>query len=119
MAKVGATTNATSITKPSELRPPSAAAPAAPGAPRAMCPHLDRDLPPPIKIAFGGGDQVTLLEDQLYADKVLVRKGERGRVMYPSSQAASWVVHFPRVGAKYRVVPERLLARAEAPRAAH
>ena len=72
---------------------------------------LDRHLPPPFAVAYHGGETVTLAQDQLYADRVMIRKGERGRVMYPSSQAAAWVVHFPRIGPKYRVVPEPLLSR--------
>lgn len=111
---VGASTNVASLAKPSELRTPAAPAPAAAAAPQARSLPIEREVPPPMKLAFRGGDQVTLLEDQLYADRVLVRKGERGRVMHPSSQAAAWVVHFPRINAKYRVVSERLLARVDA-----
>ncbi len=110
---VGASTNVASLAKPSELQPHASPA-ASPASPQARTCTIERELPPPMKIAFVGGDQVTLLEDQLYADRVLVRRGERGRVMQPSSQAAAWVVHFPRVGPKYRVVSERLLARADA-----
>ena len=36
-------------------------------------------------------------------------KGEKGRAMHPSSQAAAWVVLFPRVGKRLRVIPEPLL----------
>ena len=56
-----------------------------------------------------GGETIELVEDQIYADRVVIRAGERGRALYPSSQAASWVVHFSRVGPKFRVVPEPLL----------
>jgi hypothetical protein len=108
----GASTNVSALAKPSELRP-AAVAQQAPAGERAHAtdPHRG-DLPPPMRIAFHGGEDVQLLQDQLYADKVLVRRGERGRVMHPSSQAASWVVWFPMVGEKYRVVPERLLQKA-------
>ena len=56
-----------------------------------------------------GGEIVTLREDQIFFDKVVIRAGERGKALYPSSQAAAWVVHFPRVGPKFRVIPEPLL----------
>lgn len=107
---VGASTNVTALARPSELRPAAAVA-TAPAADRAHAGDPHRALPPVIKTAFRGGEDVQLGADQLYADKVLVRRGERGRVMFPSSQAASWVVWFPMMGEKYRVVPERLLAR--------
>ena len=107
---VGAITNASALTKPSELQPAPAPAPDA-RPDQAHAPSLDRALPPPMRIAFGPGDAVQLAEDQRYADRALVRKGERGKVMHPSSQAASWVVWFPMMGPKYRVVPEGLLSR--------
>jgi hypothetical protein len=66
-------------------------------------------LPAPMRMRLHGGEDIELAEDQIFADKVVVRAGERGRVLYPSSQAASWVVHFSRVGAKLRVLPECLL----------
>jgi hypothetical protein len=108
---VGASTNVTALAKPSELRPAASGQ-----APVAVADHghagdPHRALPPVIKSAFRGGEDVQLGADQLYADKVLVRRGERGRVMFPSSQAASWVIWFPMMGEKYRVVPERLLQR--------
>ena len=103
MAKDGANT---AITRPSDLKGGAAVATAGP---RATTPGTPRQVPPPMSIAFHGGEPVKLLEDQLYADKVLVRRGEKGTVLYPSSQAAAWVVRFPRMGAKLRVVPERLL----------
>lgn len=106
--------------RPSQAGGPEAAAPAkasasAPAA-AADAPHspgTDRDLPPVMKIAFQGGDTVELLKDQFYADRVVVRAGERGKAMQPSSQAASWVVLFPRKGPKTRVVPEWLLRKVE------
>lgn len=109
----GAITNVSALAKPSDVMP-AAPAPSAPAGARAHAadPHRG-DLPAPMRIAFHGGEEVQLMQDQLYADKVLVRRGERGRVMHPSSQAASWVVWFPMVGEKYRVVPERLLQKAE------
>lgn len=110
---VGAITNASALTKPSDMRAPSGARASAPTAPLAKSPPLDRHVPPCMKIAFAPGDAVQLAEDQRYADKVLVRRGERGRVMHPSSQAASWVVSFPMMGPKLRVVPERLLRRTD------
>lgn len=69
----------------------------------------DRELPPVMHVAFHGGETVELLKDQKYADRVVVRAGERGKAICPSSQAASWVVLFPRLGSKTRVVPEWLL----------
>jgi hypothetical protein len=105
---VGAITNASALTKPSDMRVPASERPA-PSAPTAKSEPLDRHVPPPMRIAFAPGDSVQLAEDQRYADKVLVRRGERGKVMHPSSQAASWVVWFPMMGPKHRVVPERLL----------
>jgi len=108
---VGASTNVTALAKPSELRPAAAGAAPAPAADHGHAGDPHRALPPVIKTIFRGGEDVQLSADQLYADKVLVRRGERGRIMHPSSQAASWVVWFPMMGEKYRVVPERLLAR--------
>ncbi|MCO5171623.1 MAG: hypothetical protein M9894_35415 [Planctomycetes bacterium] len=111
---VGASTNVSALAKPSELRP---AAPAGGGAAvaeaddRAHAADPHRPLPPVIRSAFRGGEDVQLTQDQLYADKVLVRRGERGRIMHQSSQAAAWVVWFPMMGDKLRVVPEQLLQR--------
>ena len=107
----GAITNVSALAKPSELRPAAPAPVAADDRAHAVDPHR-ADLPAPMRIAFRGGEEVQLMADQLYADKVLVRRGERGKVMHPSSQAAAWVVWFPMVGEKYRVVPERLLQKA-------
>ncbi len=70
---------------------------------------LDRTLPAPMAMRLAGGETVTLRQDQIFYDKVVIRAGERGKALYPSSQAASWVVHFPRVGPKFRVIPEPLL----------
>jgi hypothetical protein len=80
----------------SEGAPPSGVAP-------------DRDIPPPMAMNLAAGSRVELVDDQVFADRVVIRRGEGGRILYPSSQAASWVVHFPRVGPKLRVVPEPLL----------
>lgn len=71
------------------------------------------DLPPPMQIAFRGGELVELTKDQHYADLVVVRAGERGKTICPSSQAAHWVVLFPRIGPETRVVPEWRLRRPE------
>ena len=68
-----------------------------------------RELPPVMRIAFEPGQLVELREDQVFSDRVVIRRGERGKTMYPSSQAAAWVVSFPRVGPKLRVIPEHLL----------
>lgn len=67
------------------------------------------ELPPVMALDLQGGETIELTEDQVFADRVVVRAGERGRALYPSSQAACWVVHFPRVGSKFRIIPERLL----------
>ncbi|RMG14886.1 MAG: hypothetical protein D6731_09515 [Planctomycetota bacterium] len=68
------------------------------------------DLPDCMRLRLHGGERVRLLADQVFADKTVVRAGEQGVALYPSSQAASWVVRFtPRLGPKLRVVPERLL----------
>lgn len=112
---VGAITNVSALAKPSELHPAGSsngAAVASPERAHAADPH--RPLPAPLSSPFRGGEDVQLMQDQLYADKVLVRRGERGRIMHQSSQAASWVVWFPMMGDKYRVVPEKLLQRLEA-----
>lgn len=113
---VGAITNVSALAKPSELQPAGAssngtAVTTTTARAHAADPH--RPLPPPLRSPFRGGEEVQLLQDQLYADKVLVRRGERGRIMYQSSQAASWVVWFPMMGDKYRVVPEKLLQRVD------
>ncbi|HBP22602.1 MAG TPA: hypothetical protein DEA08_33085 [Planctomycetes bacterium] len=71
-------------------------------------------LPAPMHMRLHGGELVELTEDQVFNDKVVIRAGERGRALQPSSQAAAWVVHFPRVGRKRRVIPEPLLRIVEA-----
>lgn len=112
---VGASTNVSALAKPSELKPAGSGngtAVLVPERARAGDPH--RALPDVLRSPFAGGEDVQLLQDQLYADKVLVRRGERGRIMHQSSQAAAWVVWFPMMGDKYRVVPEKLLQRVEA-----
>lgn len=68
-----------------------------------------REMPVPMAMRLHGGETVELLEDQVFADKVVIPAGERGVVMHPSSQAAAWVVRFRRVGKKLRVIPEPLL----------
>ena len=70
---------------------------------------MDRSLPAPLKMRLKGGEIITLREDQIFFDRVVIRSGERGKALYPSSQAAAWVVHFPRVGPTFRVIPEPLL----------
>ena len=102
------------LAKPSDLGGASAAAAEAEPASaasgeQARSPERQRELPPPMALELQGGEDVKLLEDQVFADKVVIRRGERGRALYPSSQAACWVVHFKRVGPKLRVIPERLL----------
>lgn len=83
------------------------------GAEGGEAPHgahmVDRDLPEPMHMRLSGGETVRLRETQVFYDKVVIRSGEVGRALYPSSQAAAWVVHFPRVGPKFRVIPEPLL----------
>ncbi len=98
------------LAKPSDLaaRPAGAAAqPVLGGDATAVAPG--RALPPPMHFDLQGGELVELVEDQVFADRVVVRAGERGTALFPSSQAAAWVVRFPRVGRKERVIPERLL----------
>ena len=68
-----------------------------------------RELPAPMSMKLQAGSEVELQDDQVFADRVVIRRGEKGRILYPSNQAASWVVHFRRVGPKFRVVPEPLL----------
>jgi len=68
-----------------------------------------RPLPPPMSLDLAPGAAVELAEDQVFADRVVVKAGEPGTALYPSSQAAAWVVRFPKVGSKLRVIPERLL----------
>ncbi len=112
---VGAITNVSALAKPSELRPGASSSGAGVAtAERAHAGDPHRALPAPLHSPFRGGEDVQLTQDQLYADKVLVRRGERGRIMHQSSQAASWVVWFPMMGDKTRVVPEKLLQRIEA-----
>lgn len=62
-----------------------------------------RGLPPPPRYRFHGGERVRLTRAQTYADR-RVEAGAEGIALYPSSQAASWVVHYPVEGV--RVVPE-------------
>lgn len=76
-------------------------------------PGAQRELPEVMHVAFHGGESVELLQDQKYADRVVIRAGEKGRAIAPSSQAASWVVLFPRLGSKTRVVPEWLLKKID------
>ncbi len=103
------------ISKPSDLPKPTPQPSGGKSGPRAFPEALKTpqrvrtNLPEPMKLAFAGGMRVELAEDQRYADDLVVRAGERGRTICPSSQAAAWVVHFPRVTRKHRVVPERLL----------
>ena len=76
-------------------------------------PGVERDLPEVMHVAFHGGESVELLKDQKYADRVVIRAGEKGKAIAPSSQAASWIVLFPRLGSKTRVVPEWLLKKLD------
>lgn len=108
----------TGFTRPSDLSgSPVAAAATDPSGAHARGPALDEavrpELPAPMRIAFKGGELVELTKDQHYADLVVVRAGERGKTICPSSQAAHWVVLFPRIGSETRVVPEWRLRRVE------
>ena len=67
------------------------------------------DLPPVMELKLHGGERVRLLADQVFADRDRVRMNEVGVALYPSSQAACWVVQFQNRGPKLRVIPERLL----------
>ena len=111
-----ATSNVNSLATPSDLgdKPSAdAAAPAAVAGDGAALSMTEvRDLPKPYSIEFHGGELVELTKDQRYADQVVIRAGERGKTLHPSSQAASWVVLFPRISSsKPYVVPEWLLSR--------
>jgi hypothetical protein len=103
------------ISKPSDLPKPSPQPSGGKQGPESFPRELGTperartNLPEPMKLAFAGGMRVELAQDQRYADDLVVRAGERGRTICPSSQAAAWVVHFPRVTKKHRVVPEHLL----------
>lgn len=103
------------LTRPSDLRAPAAtdsrgaAAPSAALAPDRPGTGEGRALPPPMKMHLREGSHVKLKDDQAFADGVRIYRGEGGRILYPSSQAAAWVVRFPRVGPKLRVVAESLL----------
>ena len=66
-------------------------------------PGAARSLPPVLQQKFHGGERVRLTRAQDYADR-RVEAGAEGLVMYPSSQAACWVVLFLADG-KMRVVP--------------
>ncbi|MEZ6186424.1 MAG: hypothetical protein R3F62_15620 [Planctomycetota bacterium] len=118
MTQKPATSNVSSLATPSDLggRPgetSSSAAAATGGAAGGVhAPELERELPPPYALRFKGGEAVELTKDQRYADQVVIRAGERGKTLHPSSQAASWVVLFPRIsGSKPYVVPEWLLSK--------
>ena len=50
---------------------------------------LDRPLPAPMHMRLHGGEIVTLRELQVFADTTVIRPGERGKALYPSSQAAA------------------------------
>jgi hypothetical protein len=83
-------------------------------------PTKERALPAPVHIWLKGGERVRLKKTQEYADGVVVREGEIGTTVNPSSQAASWVVSFPKAGAgKLRVVPQWDLERVDAAPAGH
>ncbi|MBL4845722.1 MAG: hypothetical protein JKY65_09360 [Planctomycetes bacterium] len=105
--------NPASLARPSDLIPSqSVAAPRGGGGTDLLVSHTHgraRDLPSPMGMRLHGGETVELLEDQVFSDKVVIPAGEKGRAMHPSSQAAAWVVLFPRVGKKLRVIPEPLL----------
>ena len=111
-----ATSNVNSLATPSDLGGKPGAAVASTRAKRAdgeaHAGHTDRELPPVYTLQFRGGELVELTKDQRYADQVVIRAGERGKTLHPSSQAASWVVLFPRISSsKPYVVPEWLLSR--------
>ncbi len=104
--------NPASLALPSDLVPTqSAPVPRGPNSDLLVSHTQDRprDLPPPMQMRLHGGESVELIEDQVFADKVVIPAGEKGRVLHPSSQAAAWVVLFPGVGKKRRVIPEPLL----------
>ena len=104
--------NPASLARPSDLIPSqSVAAARGPGGDLLVSRTVGRgrDLPAPMDMRLHGGETVELIEDQVFADKVVIPAGEKGRAMHPSSQAAAWVILFPRVGKKLRVIPEPLL----------
>jgi hypothetical protein len=67
-------------------------------------PGAQRGLPAPLAGRLHGGERVKLTKAQDYADR-RVEAGAEGLAMYPSSQAACWVVLFLADG-MMRVVPQ-------------
>ena len=83
-------------------------------------PGTQRGLPAPSVHTLVGGERVRLKRAQTYADGVVIREGEEGVTLNPSSQAAHWCVRFPKAGGgKPRVVPEWQLQRLDAAPLAH
>lgn len=108
------------IAKPSDLGQPfSRPAVGAAAGGEATSPDRTRALPPPMELSLKGGETVELLADQTFADGRTIRSGRQGVALYPSSQAACWVVYFKDEDegrrSRMRVLPENLL-RAVSPR---
>ncbi len=49
---------------------------------------------------IGAGAVVRISRDQRFADGTTIAAGERGRILYHSSQAACWIVLFPERGTR-------------------
>lgn len=64
-----------------------------------------RKLPPPMRHALHGGEKVKVKARQEYYDGFIAEVGDEGLAMHPGSQAATWVVLFPKARTR-RVVPE-------------
>ena len=102
------------IAKPSDLAPANSPTPAQRAAGGdATSPDRTRALPPPMELTLKGGETVELLEDQTFADGRTIRGGRQGVALYPSSQAACWVVYFKDEDegrrSRMRILPEGLL----------
>lgn len=109
-----------SLAKPSDLAPKGAVATAPAGA-RAGDPA--RPLPPPMKMRIQAGSTVALEKDQTFSDGRTLQRDRVGRVLYPSSQAACWVVYFEdedrKQRSRFRVLPESILRVVSAPAHSH
>lgn len=66
---------------------------------------LNRDLPTPSHRAFHGGETVKITKTLKFEDDFVLEQGSQGMAMHPGSQAATWVVFFPKLKTR-RVVPE-------------
>lgn len=67
--------------------------------------ELDRELPPPLVSKMQGGETVKLKIDLTFEDDLTLARGAKGVALHPGSQAATWVVFFPKQKTR-RVCPE-------------